>query len=158
MKGSREIRCYDYVNQPYDKVRDALGADALEIFQAATKVASSRAESVASELRVSIGGVEVGADIVISVQRVDERPDVPGETPRSCVHLQWQAAKNPRLFPFMNAKLFLYPLTATETQLDFQGEYEPPLGVFGKAVNAVVGHRIAESSVHGFLKGGPCLP
>jgi hypothetical protein len=51
----------------------------------------------------------------------------------------------------MRAELAVYPLTSTETQLDFQGVYEPPLGALGKAVNAVVGHRIAEASVHRFV-------
>jgi hypothetical protein len=57
----------------------------------------------------------------------------------------------PRLFPFMRAELAIYPLTSTETQLDFRGVYEPPLGALGKAVNAVIGHRIAEASVHRFV-------
>jgi hypothetical protein len=51
----------------------------------------------------------------------------------------------------MNGELSIYPLTATETQLDFVGLYEPPLGALGKAVNAIVGHRIAEVSVHRFV-------
>ncbi len=45
----------------------------------------------------------------------------------------------------------IYPITATETQLDFNGLYEPPLGPLGKAVNAIIGHRIAEASVHRFV-------
>jgi len=35
MTKSREIRCFDYVNHPYTRVRDALVANALEIFRAA---------------------------------------------------------------------------------------------------------------------------
>ena len=31
MSKGREIRCYDYVNQPYEKVRDALRDDALAV-------------------------------------------------------------------------------------------------------------------------------
>jgi len=42
-------------------------------------------------------------------------------------------------------------LTATETQLDFRGVYEPPFGAVGKVMNAVAGHRIAEVSVHRFI-------
>jgi hypothetical protein len=57
----------------------------------------------------------------------------------------------PRLFPLMKAEISVYPLTATETQLDFSGLYEPPLGPLGKAANAIVGHRIAEVSVHRFV-------
>jgi hypothetical protein len=35
--------------------------------------------------------------------------------------------------------------------LDFNGLYEPPLGPLGKAVNAIIGYRIAEASVHRFI-------
>ncbi len=62
--------------------------------------------------------------------------------------MEWEAAERPRLFPLMNAQLSLYPLTARETQLDFLGQYDPPLGLLGGAVDAVIGHRIAEASVH----------
>jgi hypothetical protein len=48
----------------------------------------------------------------------------------------------------MKAELSVYPLTATETQLDFVGRYEPPLGIVGGALDATVGHRIAQASVH----------
>ena len=55
------------------------------------------------------------------------------------------------LFPLMTAVLAVYPLTATETQLDFSGQYDPPLGAVGDAVDALIGHRIAEASVHRFV-------
>jgi hypothetical protein len=42
-------------------------------------------------------------------------------------------------------------MTATETQLDFSGVYKPPFGAVGKVINAIVGHRIAEVSVHRFI-------
>ena len=41
--------------------------------------------------------------------------------------LDWAAASAPRLFPLMKADLLVYPLAA-ETQPDFSGRYEPPLG------------------------------
>ena len=71
--------------------------------------------------------------------------------PATRLQLEWEAARMPRLFPIMKADLSIYPLTATETQLDFKGVYEPPLGPLGEAVNAIVGHRIAEVSVHRFV-------
>jgi hypothetical protein len=51
----------------------------------------------------------------------------------------------------MKAELSVYPLTSTETQLDFFGAYEPPFGALGKTMNAIVLHRIAEASVHRFV-------
>jgi hypothetical protein len=48
----------------------------------------------------------------------------------------------------MQGELSVYPLTATETQLDFRGTYTPPFGALGKTMNAIILHRIAEASVH----------
>src|ERR1017187_9491115 len=151
MSKRREIRCYDYVNHPYEQVRDALSQDALTVFQSATKAAASRAQSIAAELHVDIGGIGVQADIRISVKNVEEKVLEPMSTPATRLQLEWEAATMPRLFPLMKAELSIYPLTATETQLDFLGLYEPPFGAVGKAMNVIVGHRIAEVSVHRFI-------
>jgi hypothetical protein len=44
-------------------------------------------------------------------------------------------------------------LSSQETQLDLHGRYRPPLGVVGNALDALVGHRIAEASVLRFVQG-----
>jgi len=150
MSKGLEIRCFDYVNHPYERVRDALKQHALTVFQSATKAASSRAESVAAELHVDFGGIGVKTDIKIDVQSVNEK-EAGGSTPVTTLSLKWEAATMPRLFPLMQGELSIYPLTSTETQLDFSGVYEPPFGAVGKTMNAIVGHRIAEVSVHRFI-------
>jgi hypothetical protein len=147
----REIRSYDYVNYPYEHVRDALKQNALAIFQAATKAAASRAHSVAAELHVDFGGIGVKTDINISVKSVEEILVDLASIPVTRLLLTWEAATAPRLFPLMNGELSVYPLTSTETQLDFFGIYEPPFGAVGKTMNAILGHRIAEVSVHRFV-------
>jgi hypothetical protein len=147
-----EIRFYDYVNHPYERVRDTLKKDALAVFQSATKAAASRAQSVAAELHVDIGGIGVKTDIKIAVKNVEEKAAAPGSTPATRLLVEWEAATMPRLFPLMKGELSIYPLTSTETQLDFSGVYEPPFGAAGKAMNAIVGHRIAEASVHRFVE------
>ena len=151
MNRGRELRCYDYVNHPYEQVRDALSKDALAVFQSATKTTASRVRSIASELRVDVGGIGVEADIIISVNKIEEKASeiMPGPVTR--LQLEWQAAKMPSLFPLMKGELSIYPLTLTETQLDFSGLYEPPFAAVGRAVNAIVGYRIAEVSVHHFI-------
>lgn len=151
MSKGRKIRCYDYVNHPYGQVRDALSKDALAVFQSATKAAATRARLIASELRVEMGGIGIQADIIISIKKIDEKAAEDMAGPITRLQLEWQAAKITSLFPLMKAELSIYPLTGTETQLDFSGSYEPPLGAVGKAVNAIVGHRIAEVSVHRFV-------
>jgi hypothetical protein len=151
MSKGRHVRAFHYVNQPYEKVRHALHENAEEILGAATKAAASRAHSVASGLHVNIGGIEVGAEIAISVESVEDDPKAPLGSQATRLHVSWEAAKNPRLFPFMNGDLSVYALSATETQLDFEGDYQPPLGVVGAALDAAVGHRIAEASVDRFV-------
>lgn len=151
MTKGREIRVYDYVNHPYEPVRDALRQNALTVFQSATKAAASRVQTVAAELHVDLGGVSVKTDISISVKKIEEEIQNALPAPATRLLLEWQAATLPRLFPLMKAELAVYPLTATETQLDLSGFYEPPFGTVGKAMNAIVGHRIAEVSVHHFI-------
>jgi hypothetical protein len=151
MSKGRAIRCYDYVNRPYQQVRDALTKNALAVFQSATKAAASRVRSVASELRVEIGGISVEADINIVVTDMEDKAAGVVSGPTSRLQLEWESATLPRLFPFMKADLSIYPLSASETQLDFSGAYSPPLGALGKAMDAVAGHRVAEAAVHRFL-------
>ena len=150
MKGKgRKIRCYDYVNHPYERVRDALKQNAVMVFQSATKTAAARAQSVAAELRVDFAGIGVKTDIKIDVKSIDEKTAT--SKPTTKLALEWEAARMPRLFPLMRGELFVYPLTASETQLDFSGVYKPPFGAVGRTMNAIVGHRIAEVSVHRFV-------
>jgi hypothetical protein len=146
-----EIRSYDYVNRPYERVRDALRQNALRIFQSATKSAASRAQSIAAELHVDFGGIGVKTDINISIKNIEERIVDATSTPTTLLLLEWEAATVPGLFPLMKGELSVYPLTSTETQLDFSGFYEPPFGAVGRTMNAIVGHRIAEVSVHRFI-------
>lgn len=148
MKQRREIRSFDYVNHPYAAVRQALVADPAAIFGAATRAASSRAESVAAALRVNLAGLEVSTEIALSVGEIEQTS---GASPLTRIPVSWQAARRPGLFPLMQAELSIYPLTPTETQLDFLGHYEPPLSIVGDAADALVGHRIAEASVHRFV-------
>jgi hypothetical protein len=146
-----EIRSYDYVNHPYERVRDALVADPASVFSAATRAAAARARSVAAALHVTVGSLEVSAEIALAVGAIEEEDSNGYASKITRIPISWQAAERARLFPLMDAELSVYALTATETQLDFLGHYEPPLGVVGGAFNAIVGHRVAEASVHRFV-------
>jgi hypothetical protein len=151
MSTGREIRYFDYVNHPYDRVRDALKKDALAVFQSATKAAASRAQTVAAELHVDFGGIGVNTDIRIAVKKIEEKSADALSTASTRLQVEWEGATMPWLFPVMNGELAIYPLTPTETQLDFSGVYEPPFGAVGKTMNAIAGHRIAEASIHRFV-------
>ncbi|QQS42865.1 MAG: hypothetical protein IPM63_08005 [Acidobacteriota bacterium] len=148
---SKAIHFYDYVNHPYERVKEALGADAASVFSSATRVAAKRANSIASELHANVAGIDVGTEIDIEVKEIEASPKSFGSPERTTLQIEWKASKMPRLFPVMKAELSIYPLTATETKLDLEGEYDVPLGALGSAIDAVAGHRIAEASVHRFI-------
>jgi hypothetical protein len=152
MSDGPQLRVFDYVNHPYTQVRDCLVQDANAVFQAATNAATSRAESVAAELRVNIAGLNVTKEIQIQIVGIEHRPPEGTVPPTTILRLRWQAATGARWFPAMTGQLSIYPLTGSETQLDFTGVYQPPLGAVGKALNAVIGHRIADASVHHFIQ------
>lgn len=152
MSDRREVRSFDYVNHPYGRVREALTEDPTDVFRSATRAAASRVRSLASELRVEVAGVEVGAEIEISVTGIEDVERGPTAGPATRLHLEWEAAKHPRLFPLMAGILSVYGLTSTETQLDFSGRYDPPLGPLGDALDAAVMHRVAEASVQRFVQ------
>lgn len=151
MSKRRQVRSYEYVNHSYEKVRAALTADSKQVFRSATTAAASRAHDLAAKLEVRIAGVDVGREIDITVGVAHEVQAIALRPTRTVIPIEWQAAESPGLFPLMKGQLEVYPLTATETQLDFSGEYDPPLGVVGDAVDAVIGHRLAEASVQRFV-------
>ena len=149
MAAATKIRCYDYVNHSFDDVCEALTSHSNEIFHNATKSAETRAGKVAAGLHVKVAGIEIGKEIIVDVKSY---VDVESQFERkTTVRLEWKAADAPQLFPTMKAQLHVYPITGSETQLDFQGEYDPPLGLLGKAIDVVIGHRIADATVHHFV-------
>jgi hypothetical protein len=152
MSEGRTIRVYDYVNQPFERVRAALLADTQGIFSRATSVASERGHKLASSLRANVAGLEIGKEISIDVLGSYDNGQPSSNLGRATrIELRWRAAANAGLFPTMTAELALYPLSSTETQLDLKGSYEPPFGALGAVLDALAGHRIAEACVHQFI-------
>ena len=149
MAAKTNIRWQDRVERTYQSVHDALMMHANDIFHHATRTAESRAESVAADLHAKIAGVEFRKDVLIKINSYTEI-EADSEQ-RMIVDLEWSSANATFLFPTMNAQLNVFPV-GDQTQLDFRGEYEPPLGMLGKAVDAVVGAKIAEASVHHFVE------
>ena len=151
MSAPRKVQVYHYVNRSYEDVANLLRSRALPLMQQATTSASARGASLAASLRVGVGGIELATEVKLTVRKASEGVAQPASRPAVIVDLAWEALHNPGLFPTMLAQVEASPLTPTETQLEIRGEYSPPLGMLGAAIDAAVGHRIAEASVHHFL-------
>src|SRR5688572_25569539 len=117
MSKGRQLRYFDYVNQPYEKVRELLTNNAVPVFSRATTGASARADAVASQLHVNVGAIKVAADIEITLHAVGDIPGAGKRAPGTRIEFEWKAKEAARLFPIMHAALDIYPLTPSETQL-----------------------------------------
>jgi len=148
---THDLRAYDYVNHPYEQVRKLLLEDPRRLFQRATTVATSRAQALHAQLHASLGPLELATEVEISVASVEDARS-PLDGPAVRLAIEWRAARATGAFPVMHAVLWAYALTSTETQLELEGTYAPPLGVVGKAVDAVIGRRIAEATMHRFVQ------
>ena len=151
MSKGKPIRVYDYVNKPYEDVREQLIWIGLEVFYKATKTAAAQAGSLKPELHVNFGEFRLGADISTKINSSKESETSIAKGRVTTIEIEWEAARMPRLFPMIKAQLLVYPLTSTETQLQLEGYFEPPFGLLGNAVHDIAGHRIAEESVQHFI-------
>jgi hypothetical protein len=138
--------CYDCVNQPYVRVREALLASPHYVFRHATAAAATQA----AMLHVQIGAIDFGTAVAIALKGVDQ--DLPADRPMTRISLEWRSATSPRLFSSLTGTLAIFPLTPTETQLELSGHYTPPLGAVGEVLDSALGHRLAKASVDRFIK------
>jgi hypothetical protein len=152
MSTARRLRSYDYVNQPLAAVLAALQRGAPGIFTRATNGAAEREHALGVQLRVKIGMLDVATDVHVEVGTVEGPNPSPSGYEVAAFPLSWHAVASPSLFPHMQAKLLVYPLSSHETQLELEGSYDPPFGLLGDAIDSVAGHRIAEACVHQFVQ------
>lgn len=139
------MHCYDYVNQPFEIVRRAVLADPQGLFRAATSSTDR------SRLHVRLGGVDLQSEIEIELGGVTENRDS-FTRPSTTIALSWRGRRSPGWFPVMNAKLEIFPLSPTETQVTLSGTYKPPLGALGDTIDAAALHKLAQTSVDSFVR------
>jgi hypothetical protein len=105
------------------------------------------ADGSALHLRVGPGaGTHLPSKMVqIQLDRPHDRRD------GIAVAMRWVATGVAGLFPSMEADLEFAPVGESITQVTLSGTYKPPLGVVGRTVDALLLHRVAESTVRSFL-------
>jgi hypothetical protein len=143
---TKPLRCYDYVNHAYPRVCDAMLAGPLHVFRQATAAAATDT----AKLHAKLGPFDIGAEVAIRIIRVDH--DTSSERPTMRLQLEWAATSHAGWFPEMKATLAIFPLSPTETQLELEGSYEPPIGKLGAVIDLALMHRVAEASLVRFVQ------
>ncbi len=67
------------------------------------------------------------------------------------VHVAWRAAQRAALYPQLDGHLRAEPRLPSGTTLRFDARYVPPAGRLGATVDRALMHRVAHSSVDGFV-------
>ena len=119
---------------------------ALELFQRATTSAAVHADALAAKLRIG-NGIGLGVQVHMHVRGIRDEEGVGGMPPVTRVSLEWEAGQGANLVPRAVAELTVWAVTPSESRLELEGLYRPPLGVVGNAVDAAVGLRVAEATV-----------
>lgn len=127
------------IERPYKEVAKELGQEPWRLFQAATG-------SLTGELRVRVGGFDVGRPLRVELGSL--------EADEAACHLpvHWTAEAHGFLFPTMHGELSAEPVIGGITRLSLSGRYRPPLGLPGRLLNHLAGHRLARVAVGRLLR------
>ena len=152
MSQPRSVRSSQSIGWPFPQVAAVLRNEASYLLHRATTSAAAHQAAMAASLRVEIVSLEIGVNVRLHVRRVREARTESGHLTELSVEITWEAIRAPRFFPCRLADLSVHPLSWGETQLDIDGVYWTPMGPLGTVIDSVLGHRVAEASVHRFLQ------
>jgi hypothetical protein len=134
------VQYYGMVERPFAEVE----AELLTLGQTLADSADS-AYRLGEELLVKIGGGAVAKTVLL-----DLRTPIRGAA-TTTLPLEWWATGTPALFPKMEGELTVADMGGALTQVQLQGNYQPPLGSVGRMLDRAVLHRFAEASVKDFV-------
>lgn len=89
-------------------------------------------DGYAKEVRLSIGAAEIHRTGLV-------------------YPIEWTAIGAESLFPSLTAELRVSHVGPDNTQLEFEGTYDPPLGPVGKVVDRVLLGRLADATVQNWV-------
>jgi hypothetical protein len=152
MSDSKKVSDLAFIDRSFEPVKALLRSNALDVLKAATLSAAARARDIGATLHIDVGPVDIAVDVRIYLDRIIDEPPVAGLLDITKADFHWEAARNRRFFPLMRAQISVWAISPKETLIAFEGEYVPPLGIAGSAIDAVLGHRVAQATVHRFLE------
>jgi len=133
------VRYYTHIERPFSDLAPVFTAENLPLIERASD-AYRDAEELTVRLSVDSGGA-LAKRVELEIKNRSVAPD------QVVLAVSWTATGTTALFPRMEADLKLEPLGPGETQLSFEGSYEPPLGAPGAVLDRWALHRVAEASV-----------
>lgn len=133
----RDVQFVRAVDADYRTIRDRLATDPLGIIGA-------DGDPPRMDLVVGVGATEIRREVLVAAGSLFE----PDDAATGC-HLRFttDASQHPDLFPHLEARIDVVPISPARTALFFIATYTPPLGVLGSAIDLLGLHRFAEDSM-----------
>lgn len=136
----RRISATSRLEMSYDDVRRAVGTCLPLVLSELAEGGKSSTERVKVGLRTWLPKVAVEPE-VSSATRARQR---------AAGHIHWHAIRLRRLFPEMEADVFVRPMGSRNTRLVLDATYRPPGGLPGIVADLLVGRLIARSTLAAF--------
>ena len=139
----RDAQFVKAIDAPYERVRDRVRDHPASIFKP-----GATGDGIMARLVAHLRGTAVARDVEIEIVAFDEPS---GVTAGAHLMFRADASRHRDLFPHLEARLDVVPVSSERTALFLIATYKPPLGIVGGAADALVLHRFAEESLSGLL-------
>jgi len=141
------LKSYVEISSRFDSVRAAVEREPRSWLEGLVVEAEREGESLLVDVGLSLagGGLRRPAELEVG------EPQVGIAVASLPVRLRVHGSQ--RLLPSFYGSLDAAWLGAERTQLALSLQYEPPLGLLGKAIDRTLLHRVAESVAQNFLAG-----
>lgn len=132
------------------KVATAVAGDAQEI---RSRVIAGFQRPHVVTLRVDLGDFALPGEVVLEKDAyVQARVARDTLNLNDDLHIEFEGASSPELFPKFRGTLDVFPGEKTgESVLELRGTYEPPFGFGGAAFDSAIGYLVAQRSLKAFL-------
>jgi hypothetical protein len=141
------LKSYVEIPTQFDVVRAAVEREPLSWLEGLAVEAEREGESLLVDVGLSLAGRSLRRPADLQVGE----PQVGSAVASLPIRLRVHGSQ--RLLPSFYGSLDAAWLGAQRTQLALSLQYEPPLGLLGKAMDRTLLHRVAESVAQNFLAG-----
>jgi hypothetical protein len=140
------LKSYVEIEAGFEAIQAAMLSDPGQWLDGLAAAAEEEGERLLVEVGLEVVGGRLGRSAELAVGQPQVTAIVASLPVRIRVH------GNRRLFPSFYGSVDAAWLGPRRTQLALSLQYEPPLGVLGRAMDRTLLHRVAETVAHDFLK------
>jgi hypothetical protein len=139
------VRYFAELGLPLEEVERAFLRSPEEWIPGLASDARARGELLLAEVGFGSPGLRLTKQVQIELGEPIRFPS------RTVLPMTWRPATQEDLFPALDADVEVASLGPDRTQFSISARYLPPLGLFGRAIDRALMHRVAEATMKDFV-------